>query len=163
MTLADYEVENIPDGEYIVVLDATEGNVSDKGTVSLKTRFKVVEGELKGQMLFKDFYITEKTCEKFLPWQLGIMGIWKVVRDADDFEQGLEKAIDETAKIMKAGTKFIVTATTETTEYEGKEQVRTNVIIDSNLSDNDTEEKVETKDQDFGPEPSFDKEEEIPF
>lgn len=131
--LGDYaknDFDEVPDGTYVATVDDAKGEINDNGKCVLKVRFRIASGDAKGGCVFKDYYITEKTLEKFLPWQFGVLGIWHDVKVAKDFDEGLQVAVASMIKLANAKTLFSINVTTEKNMWEGKEYIKTNVIVE---------------------------------
>ena len=140
MSLGDYatpgagnDFPSIPAGTYYVKVDNAEGTETKNGTQCLKVRFRITEGEYVKQCIFKDYYITEKTLEKFLPWQFGILGIWDAVKETDTFGLGLNAAIDAIGKVINSGHIFSATTEIELNEWLGETRERINLLLTENL------------------------------
>lgn len=163
MPLSDFEIAKeefakITDGEYLATIDDCSGDIGD-GKIRLKVRYRLVDGEFKGRVLFKDYYFSEKTVAKFLPWQFGVIGIWEAVRDADDFEKGLQVAIDEMGNLMKNNTQLLLKVENEKYVWDGQQRERLNVIVSQNISG--IPESVSTSDNGFSP--TINENEDVPF
>ena len=162
MPLKDFESSDenteyklVGEGLHTVKVDDASGDMTN-GKCKLKVRFRIQNGDFANQCLFKDYYLTEKTTAKFLPWQFGILGIWKAVREADNFEKGLELAIDAIGTVIEEGKCFDVEVEHEDWEYNGKSGTRANPVLKS-------ENLGTMKVPNHAPQPSFDSNEEIPF
>ena len=57
--------EEIPDGEYEVLLEEVSYKKSEKGTPNICFKYSVIGGEYEGRLLFDNHYLTEKT----IKWQ----------------------------------------------------------------------------------------------
>jgi len=105
------QTEAIPENDYVVVLnDVTvdlEGS-APRNIPYVNARFEVIKGEYKQTTLWKRFYFSDGTAAKFLPWQMGVMGI-KTDLDASDCKSHQETA-QKAMELMGAlvGTGFNV-------------------------------------------------------
>lgn len=164
--LGDYEKQSdfadVPDGTYIVRIHDAKGEISKDGKCVCKVQFKIDSGDFKGSILFKDYYLTAKTLEKFIPWQFGILGIWQEIKTCQNFDDGLQKSVGMLIDLANKNTLLSVDSTTEKSVYEGKEYTRANVKINDMVS-GAVDDFTASKQQTESPTPQFDSNEEIPF
>ena len=141
--LGDYQKEEteykaIPSGDYRVFLSDLNGDITNEKPFAT-LQFTVSEsGDYEGRKVFKRFYLTPKTLEKFLPWQLGILGMWNDVKTAESFSKGIEKMIDASYELL-GRDEFIADISIEV--YEGKNgpKERNNIVLKENLGKRSSE------------------------
>lgn len=157
MPISDYVKEDkkfelIAPGEYQVILVNMNGDVSsDKPYADFK--FQVLGTDEDKKTIFKRYYLTPKTLEKFIPWQMGVLGLWHDIKLADTFSQAVEIMIDKSYDLIGKNT-YLAEISVET--YEGKNgtQKRNNIVLTDNLGELKTMMK---------PDQVFDSSEELPF
>ena len=142
MPIGDYQApdtnkpqfEALPKGPYQVYLSNVNGDISAPKPYA-NFEFMVENGEYKGRKIFKRYYLTEKTLQKFIPWQFGIMGLWDDVKLADSFSHGIEIVIDKTYGLIG---KISFSADVEIEEYQAKDgtmKQKNNIVLKQNLGD----------------------------
>lgn len=165
MPIGDYQVEDkeyaiAPKGSYVVYISDMNGDLT-AAKPYINVRYTIDEGPSKNTNIFKRYYLTEKTLQKFIPWQFGIMGIWHDVKEAKDFAHGVEIAIDKLGGMIST-TAFDADVEVETYEGQSGTKQRNNIVLKQNLGDRtgdfmatDVEKPVDTN--------SFNSDEELPF
>lgn len=160
MSLFDYEspsektIKDVPDGNYLVKIKDMSCDLTGK-TPFVEVLFEIKDGSFEGIEVKKRYYFSEKTCQKFLPWQLGIMGIWQEVGKKDNFEQGAQAMIDYFMDNPKYFDQYLFEAELKKEEREFNDKIykNTNVVL---LSKIDNQAKITSP-----PEPDMN--EELPF
>lgn len=152
MPIGDYaEIEDftpVPGGQYNVTLDEVSGTLSEDKPI-MEVKYKINDGDQKDRIVSKKYYFTENTFKKWMPWQLGILGVWHDVKECENFDDGMIKAVE-----LLKDTKKIFSATVEVDdwEYDGKSGTRNDIKIEA--------ENVANPPETVG---TFDKDAEIPF
>lgn len=106
--------ENLPDGEYLCVLEDVKNKVNDKGTQWISFRYTVLKGAYENKCLFVNYFFTDKTVER------SIKALKKV---AYNFGYDLPITAFETLETLAetlnamAGNQAIVTQTTNKSGY----------------------------------------------
>lgn len=163
--IGDYEKQDekfgvISPGKYTVTLSNVTGDTSISKPYAEFTYLVVNDAQFEGKTVRKRLYLTPKTLEKFVPWQLGVLQIWHDVKVAETLSQGVEKIIDASYDIIG---KYAYMAEISIENYEGKNgpAQRNNIVLSQFIGERKSEfdEFMAEKPN----EPKFDPSEEMPF
>lgn len=58
------DYEQIPDGEYMCLLEDVTARKSEKGTNWISFKFSIISGDFANRFIFVNFFFTEKTFER---------------------------------------------------------------------------------------------------
>lgn len=100
-------IDVLPEGKYSVTLDRISLDETGKHPL-VNSTFKVLDTVYKNRLLWKRFYFSEGTAKKFLPWQMGILGIKKDLDEmnCDSFQSTARGALDLLG--AKIGNNYVV-------------------------------------------------------
>ena len=108
------EYENVPDGEYSVIITDVSARENEKGTEWISLQCEVTEGDCQGRLIFVNYWFTEKT-------KMG--STKKIFKLAFNFNYELQleafenlETLAETLETLK-GTMGVVTQTTNKNGY----------------------------------------------
>ena len=149
--------EAIPENEYVVVLNNVtvdlEGS-APRNIPFVNAQFEVAKGEYKQTTLWKRFYFSDGTAAKFLPWQMGVMGIKTELDEADckSHQETAQKAMELMGGLV--GTGFNVNVEINDGGYN-------DLVIAS--TETDLEDDTPTNKAPQSAPPKMDEKEELPF
>lgn len=146
------EFKNVDTGNYIVSIDDVSADLTALNPF-LNIRYRIKGSPFANQCVFKRYYFTVNTFKKFMPWQLGIMGIWSEIKDCETFEDGLQLAVE---LLQDKNTLYNADVELESFEFKGKTGLRNNIILDSEFAGFLPQENQSN-------ESKFDPNEEVPF
>lgn len=127
----DDKAAEIKEGQHVgkienVSLDET------KDDPKILIRFRIQEGEAKGEALFLNLTFKDTT-RKFVRWQMEKLGIFGSVEDAKDYNDTARKALDVLGKIEQSEQLYLLNVTDR--QWQGR--IYKNVVVEDPINAGD--------------------------